>query len=500
MNNKIEVKLPPLMAISNGGHTYLCTYKNEWDPVLKRSRRVAKSSKVVAKVKDGKTGEIIWYDDFIKEHPNLRVYKANRVLKSNDGKRSIYEIEYIKLNAVADYIPSSIEHKHVGAISFLDDIINHNKMYQRLINKLNERDCDIVLAFLYYTLIYKTTSLTGFNDFITKSKFPFAEVLDKDIIKYLNKLNISQINLSLLNKDKKAKVNEDNFNYLLDTCSINDLNASTSFEFNTVIYDVLKKTNCLCFIDSKVADIYYYKTYIDEKIPFEHIEKVYFDNLIKKPVLVSDRFFTNLDSVNILLTKSMNFIIRINSGDAFVHELIEQNIASFFETANFIPEINATTVCIKAKYHGKDMYVHIFKKKSLILEDVTNENKIKSVLNSSIVLMSNCISEPLESYKAYFDKQKLKDFLNQDKDNSSLIEPLMFNEALTALLVMSFNLFRHIALHIANDNIKKYFQTDSTLSKLNDLIEYTVDKDKHVFSLSKSQKALANKFNINIDM
>ena len=59
-------QLPPLLFNKNGKYTYVCTYKNHWDPKLGRSVRTKGENVTVGKILGGElTGRIIWAEDFI---------------------------------------------------------------------------------------------------------------------------------------------------------------------------------------------------------------------------------------------------------------------------------------------------------------------------------------------------------------------------------------------------------------------------------------------------
>lgn len=54
-------QLPPLLFNKNGKYTYVCTYKNHWDPKLGRSVRTKGENVTVGKILGGElTGRIIW--------------------------------------------------------------------------------------------------------------------------------------------------------------------------------------------------------------------------------------------------------------------------------------------------------------------------------------------------------------------------------------------------------------------------------------------------------
>lgn len=91
-NDKREIALPPLMAILNGKYTYICTYEDHRDPKSHKSTRL--STTVGKIVGGGAEGEITWYPEFMKAHPELREVRSFRKIRDSRQGRNSYIIEH----------------------------------------------------------------------------------------------------------------------------------------------------------------------------------------------------------------------------------------------------------------------------------------------------------------------------------------------------------------------------------------------------------------------
>lgn len=73
---KLWSTLKPLLFKISRAQTYVCTYKNKWDPNLKQSIRLKGQGKTVGKILGGGLeGVIEWYDDFLQQFPILNGLK-----------------------------------------------------------------------------------------------------------------------------------------------------------------------------------------------------------------------------------------------------------------------------------------------------------------------------------------------------------------------------------------------------------------------------------------
>ena len=76
-----QPELPPLIVNGSGAHKYVFTYKNTWDPKLKRAVRGKGDTKCVGRfepiVGEAGYGEIIFNDEFKEQHPAILLRHTN---------------------------------------------------------------------------------------------------------------------------------------------------------------------------------------------------------------------------------------------------------------------------------------------------------------------------------------------------------------------------------------------------------------------------------------
>ncbi len=91
--------LPPLIANgdANRGY-YVCTYKNKWDSLKKRSVRIRSTSVGRVQGKD-KYGLIEFYDEFIKQYPSLKRFS---VYRTDGPQRLVFIPKQSKRRRTAD--------------------------------------------------------------------------------------------------------------------------------------------------------------------------------------------------------------------------------------------------------------------------------------------------------------------------------------------------------------------------------------------------------------
>lgn len=127
-------QLPPSLFNKNGKYTYVCTYKNHWDPKLGRSVRTKGENVTVGKILGGElTGRIIWAEDFIKQFPILSVLKTERVVDKfkSKGKLTRYKLEISQADELEDIEENTLFVRkakdlrvvHAGATWLLDEVI-----------------------------------------------------------------------------------------------------------------------------------------------------------------------------------------------------------------------------------------------------------------------------------------------------------------------------------------------------------------------------------------
>lgn len=123
--------LPPFLFNKNGRYTYVCTYKNKWDPKLQRAVRVKGQNVTVGKIADGGlTGFIEWKDEFKEQYPELNKLRAVRKVdeKLSTGGRVKYCIKFSR--ACAD----NIEEKSLVSCSLSAQTLLHTEAWDLIDN------------------------------------------------------------------------------------------------------------------------------------------------------------------------------------------------------------------------------------------------------------------------------------------------------------------------------------------------------------------------------
>lgn len=243
----IEVpQLPPLLFNKNGKYTYVCTYKNHWDPKLGRSVRTKGENVTVGKILGGElTGRIIWAEDFIKQFPILSVLKTERVVDKfkSKGKLTRYKLEFSQADELEDIEDNTLFVRkakdlrvvHAGATWLLDEVIADTPLSKALRDTFNTyNSTQKLLSLAYFKILEPEKAMYLYEDFALATRLPYHRPLDIGCItRFLQHVDSAKLdkffvklNQYCIYEEEKQKNND---YYALDSTSISTCTKELHF-------------------------------------------------------------------------------------------------------------------------------------------------------------------------------------------------------------------------------------------------------------------------------
>ena len=181
-------QLPSLMAITSGKHTYLTTYKNKWDPIAKKVKRIKGANKTVGKILgNAKVGVIEWTPEFIARFPQLASLEARRVFDKKYGSKNLYKIEFTPQDEMLSVTAAvNLRKLNAGATWVLDRVVAGTPLtaaLQRVFAPFNRHKK--LLALAYYLLISNNSALHLYPEFAAMTRLPWRRTLSSGTISRL---------------------------------------------------------------------------------------------------------------------------------------------------------------------------------------------------------------------------------------------------------------------------------------------------------------------------
>lgn len=478
--------LLPSILINKGsqGGFYLYSYRNEWDSIKKRSKRV--DSHIIGKILgEGKVGEVLWKEEFIEEYPILRKYKTYR-----DDKKFRFElIESSKSKSWSPYKSNKKYNEdmvfyrtyHAGATYALDKIVYSSGIYQALKAAFHVNDNYLkILSLAYFIILNNKVNISEFEEFSEITKLPYTENLsEKDILSLFQNIKKEQILRFISNLNyaylSDSNSNEQNYLLALDTQYIDNKNIFEDISFN------FNDFKTILLIDKKTAKAIYFDSYDDISMPldiiFSNMNNCVSLNEQDKIVYVS-YLSNNLDNLVTCIKNNYNFIFKIDidtkhkfikdnlnkiitelqniesfkkvikknvksitipfdnlklfkdiksKKDIYLHfffdsKLKEQNELYFYEKLKYIISKlqNEETLDSKQEQYIKDNF--IIEDKNDIFKYRVNKNSVDDIYSfyGVSLLISDCIESPIDAYLAFQDRDFLESSFVNFKERFSL--------------------------------------------------------------------------------
>lgn len=394
----IEVpQLPPLLFNKNGKYTYVCTYKNHWDPKLGRSVRTKGENVTVGKILGGElTGRIIWAEDFIKQFPILSVLKTERVVDKfkSKGKLTRYKLEFSQADELEDIEDNTLFVRkakdlrvvHAGATWLLDEVIADTPLSKALRDTFNTyNSTQKLLSLAYFKILEPEKPMYLYEDFALATRLPYHRPLDIGCItRFLQHVDSAKLDNFFVKLNQYCIAEEEkqknNVYYALDSTSISTCAKELDFSEwgHNKDGDLLKQINIVMLVNQKTGCPLYYRVYsgaTPDVSTVSHLLKEYCRmGFNRSAILVADRGYGSVKNIHHLYQDNQSFLLNMRTCFSICKNLIVKNLNALLDDCNYnlslgqsvITEklkwsypLNCNTNTKRARLKG-DMYVHIY--------------------------------------------------------------------------------------------------------------------------------------------
>lgn len=323
-------KLPPILSKLSHGTYYLYTYKNQWDPEKKRSRRI-QSKKVGVLISGGKEGRVKWDSSFIDLIPELEFFRCEK-----KGK----EFVFTPINEEGLTPSQALETKQLqgGATWALDEIVSASPIGKALKRAFpNHKDYLKILSVAYFLILRGSNCVCEYEEFAEGTRLPWRSPMSGATVGRL----FQRISLDGVEK-YFSYLREEWFGHQRDQTEAPLVLALDSTSISSYAKDLdpvergrnkdeedLPQINLLMLVDQKSGLPLYYKHY-DGNVPdVSTIRRVIADSArlkLNNIVLVTDRGYSSTQNVNDCLRNKVGFIFNMKSGvkNSLVQDLIDQ--------------------------------------------------------------------------------------------------------------------------------------------------------------------------------
>ena len=390
-------QLPPLLFNKNGKYTYVCTYKNHWDPKLGRSVRTKGENVTVGKILGGElTGRIIWSEDFIKQFPILSVLKTERVVDKfkSKGKLTRYKLEFSQADELDDiedntlFVRKAKELRvvHAGATWLLDEVIADTPLSKALRDTFNTyNSTQKLLSLAYFKILEPEKAMYLYEDFALATRLPYHRSLDIGCItRFLQHVDSAKLDKFFVKLNQYCIAEEEkqknNVYYALDSTSISTCAKELDFSEwgHNKDGDLLKQINIVMLVNQKTGCPLYYRVYsgaTPDVSTVSHLLKEYCRmGFNRSAILVADRGYGSVKNIHHLYQDNQSFLLNMRTCFSICKNLIVKNLNALLDDCNYnlslgqsvITEklkwsypLNCNTNTKRARLKG-DMYVHIY--------------------------------------------------------------------------------------------------------------------------------------------
>ena len=445
-------QLPPLLFNKNGKYTYVCTYKNHWEPKLGRSVRTKGENVTVGKILGGElTGRIIWSEDFIKQFPILSVLKTERVVDKfkSKGKLTRYKLEFSQADELDDiedntlFVRKAKELRvvHAGATWLLDEVIADTPLSKALRDTFNTyNSTQKLLSLAYFKILEPEKPMYLYEDFALATRLPYHRPLDIGCItRFLQHVDSAKLDNFFVKLNQYCIAEEEkqknNVYYALDSTSISTCAKELDFSEwgHNKDGDLLKQINIVMLVNQKTGCPLYYRVYsgaTPDVSTVSHLLKEYCRmGFNRSAILVADRGYGSVKNIHHLYQDNQSFLLNMRTCFSICKNLIVKNLNALLDDCNYNLSLGQSVVTEKLKWSYPlncntntkrarlkgDMYVHIYlnhelrnsaedtfrstlaklldkkktDEKSLTLEEKDFLEKYTSTDNNSSVFVSN---------------------------------------------------------------------------------------------------------------
>ena len=390
-------QLPPLLFNKNGKYTYVCTYKNHWDPKLGRSVRTKGENVTVGKILGGElTGRIIWAEDFIKQFHILSVLKTERVVDKfkSKGKLTRYKLGFSQADELEDiedntlFVRKAKELRvvHAGATWLLDEVIADTPLSKALRDTFNTcNSTQKLLSLAYFKILEPEKAMYLYEDFALATRLPYHRPLDIGCItRFLQHVDSAKLdkffvklNQYCIYEEEKQKNND---YYALDSTSISTCAKELDFSEwgHNKDGDLLKQINIVMLVNQKTGCPLYYRVYsgaTPDVSTVSHLLKEYCRmGFNRSAILVADRGYGSVKNIHHLYQDNQSFLLNMRTCFSICKNLIVKNLNALLDDCNYSLPLSQSVVTEKLKWNYPlnrntntkrarlkgDMYVHIY--------------------------------------------------------------------------------------------------------------------------------------------
>ena len=390
-------QLPPLLFNKNGKYTYVCTYKNHWDPKLGRAVRTKGENVTVGKILDGElTGRIIWSESFIKQFPILSKLKTERVVDKfkSKGKLTRYKLEFSQADDLDDIEDNTLFIRrakalrvvHAGATWLLDQVVADTPLSKALKATFNTYNMmQKLLSFAYFKVIEPEKAMYLYEDFALSTRLPFHRPLDiGSITRTLQHIDSTKLDKFFVKLNEfsiqEEEKDKDTVYYALDSTSISTCAKELDFSEwgHNKDGDLLKQINIVMMVNQKTGCPLYYRVYsgaTPDVSTVAHLLKEYCRmGFNRRAILVADRGYGSVKNIHHLYQDNQSFLFNMRTCFSICKNLIVKYLSYLLDDCNFnltlgqsvatekikwSYPLNCNTNTSKARLKG-DMYVHIY--------------------------------------------------------------------------------------------------------------------------------------------
>ena len=447
-------ELPPLLCQKGSKFYCLFTYKNAWDPEKRRSYRVSGETKVAGTITSGsKSGEIKWNENFLEEHPELNFFKS---VRNENGKIEFTPLgEELKIS-----LKDAMDAKRLaaGATWVFDNLLADTPLIKAL-NKvfgmynLNRK----ILSICYFLNICEGKATTRYEHFAETHRLPWQKPMSpSSICKLFQSITSDKIDkfiriLNQLTIEKNTRENKNKY-WALDSTSIstNSAKLSKAAWGHNKDGDNLRQFNVMMVVNQSTGEPAYFRT-VSGNVPDISTVKHFLQEhsriqLDSNAVIVADKGYGSVANIHRFYQKQLlnpvNYYEEIDchavtvetkwaypanfSTDCrcrkprlkdtmFVHIYYNQKIYND-ESVGLTKKV---AKIIKLLKQGKELSDELSSiKEKMIVVHQDNEQISCEVDNNAFnrflnmkgvrILVSNSVSDPVEAFKAYYDRNEVE--------------------------------------------------------------------------------------------
>ena len=428
-------ELPPLLCQKGSKFYCLFTYKNAWDPEKRRSYRVSGETKVAGTITSGsKSGEIKWNENFLEEHPELNFFKS---VRNENGKIEFTPLgEELKIS-----LKDAMDAKRLaaGATWVFDNLLADTPLIKAL-NKvfgmynLNRK----ILSICYFLNICEGKATTRYEHFAETHRLPWQKPMSpSSICKLFQSITSDKIDkfiriLNQLTIEKNTRENKNKY-WALDSTSIstNSAKLSKAAWGHNKDGDNLRQFNVMMVVNQSTGEPAYFRT-VSGNVPDISTVKHFLQEhsriqLDSNTVIVADpvNYYEEIDCHAVTVETKWAYPANFSTDcrcrkprlkdTMFVHIYYNQKIYND-ESVGLTKKV---AKIIKLLKQGKELSDELSSiKEKMIVVHQDNEQISCEVDNNAFnrflnmkgvrILVSNSVSDPVEAFKAYYDRNEVE--------------------------------------------------------------------------------------------